>query len=51
MRKRAPSGSCRSDLLFGEAPAVGFELADATTLSNGVVVLSYQTDKTLERAA
>lgn len=40
-----------SDLLFGEAPAVGFELADATTLSNGVVVLSYQTDKTLERAA
>lgn len=40
-----------SDLLFGEAPAVGFRLADATTLSNGVVIINYQTDKTLERAA
>ena len=40
-----------SDLLFGAAPAVGFELTDATTLSDGIVILSYKTDKTLERAA
>jgi dihydrofolate reductase len=38
-----------ADLLFGEAPAVGFRLADATTLSDGTVILSYQTDKTLDR--
>jgi dihydrofolate reductase len=36
-----------SDLLFGAVPAVGFELTDATTLSNGIVVLSYRTDKRL----
>jgi dihydrofolate reductase len=35
------SGS-RSDLLFGEAPVTHFELTDATPLSNGNVVLSYQ---------
>jgi dihydrofolate reductase len=40
-----------SDLLFGAAPAVGFELTDATTLSDGIVVLSYETDNTLARAA
>jgi dihydrofolate reductase len=33
-----------SDLLFGPAPAVGFHLADVTTLSNGIAILSYRTD-------
>lgn len=32
-----------SDLLFGASPAVGFELTDATTLNDGIVVLSYRT--------
>ena len=40
-----------SDLLFGAAPAVGFNLTDTTTLSDGIVLLSYQTDKTLAEAA
>jgi dihydrofolate reductase len=40
-----------SDLLFGAAPAVGFHLTDTTTLSDGIVILDYQTDKTLARAA
>jgi dihydrofolate reductase len=40
-----------NDLLFGAAPAVGFDLTDATTLSDGIIILSYQTDKTLARAA
>jgi dihydrofolate reductase len=40
-----------SDLLFGAAPAVGFHLTDATTLSDGIVILDYQTDMTLARAA
>ena len=40
-----------SDLLFGAAPAVGFELADATTLGDGIVILSYRTEGRLERAA
>jgi len=35
------------DLLFGPAPAVGFQLSDATTLSDGIVVLSYRTEKLL----
>jgi dihydrofolate reductase len=35
------------DLLFGAAPATGFELTDTTTLSNGIVILSYKTDKPL----
>jgi dihydrofolate reductase len=39
------------DLLFGAAPTVGFRLADTTALSDGIVILSYQTDKTLDRAA
>jgi hypothetical protein len=33
-----------SDLLFGAAPAAGFDLTDTTTLSDGIVILSYQTD-------
>lgn len=37
-----------TDLLFGEAPAVGFRLTDAATLSDGIVVLSYQTAETLD---
>jgi dihydrofolate reductase len=37
-----------ADLLFGATPAVSFELIDATTLSNGIIILSYQTDKTLD---
>jgi dihydrofolate reductase len=40
-----------SDLLFGAAPAVGFDLTDATTLSDGIIIVSYQTDRTLARAA
>jgi dihydrofolate reductase len=40
-----------SDLLFGAAPAVGFDLTGTTALSNGIVILSYRTDKTLTRAA
>ena len=40
-----------SDLLFGAAPAVGFHLTDTTTLSDGIVILTYQTDKTLAEAA
>jgi dihydrofolate reductase len=37
------------DLLFGEAPAVGFELIDSTTLSDGIVILSYRLDRRLAR--
>lgn len=40
-----------NDLLFGSSPAVGFELADVTTLSDGIVILSYRTDRMLNRAA
>jgi len=36
-----------SDLLFGAVPATGFRLADATTLSDGLVILSYETDQRL----
>jgi dihydrofolate reductase len=36
-----------SDLLFGAVPAVGFELTGTTTLTNGIVILSYRTGKTL----
>jgi hypothetical protein len=36
-----------SDLLFGATPAVGFDLADATTLSDGTVILGYRTGATL----
>ena len=38
-----------SDLLFGAAPAIGFHLTGTTALSSGIVMLSYQTDKTLTR--
>jgi len=37
------------DLLFGEAPAVAFELVDTTALSNGIVILSYAVEKMLKR--
>jgi dihydrofolate reductase len=40
-----------SDLLFGAAPSVGFRLTDATTLSDGTAILSYQTDTMRDRAA
>ena len=40
-----------SDLLFGAAPAIGFRLTDATTLSDGIVILSYETDERLARDA
>jgi dihydrofolate reductase len=33
-----------SDLLFGAAPTVGFELTDVTSLSHGIVILSYRKD-------
>jgi dihydrofolate reductase len=35
------------ELLFGESPAVAFELAETTPLSNGIVILSYRTDRKL----
>ena len=35
------------DLLFGEAPATHFELIDATPLSDGNVILSYETERAL----
>jgi dihydrofolate reductase len=38
-----------ADMLFGETPPVGFRLTDATTLSDGIVILSYETDKPLDR--
>lgn len=40
-----------SDLLFGPSPTVAFHLTDATTLSDGAVILTYRTDKTLAEAA
>ena len=40
-----------SDLLFGATPAVGFDLFDATTLSDGKVILSYRVGEKLQRAA
>ena len=36
-----------ADLLFGEAPAVAFHLTDATTLGNGIAILSYEKDREL----
>jgi len=38
------------DLLFGQSPAVGFHLADATPLDSGIVILSYRTGETLTAA-
>jgi len=40
-----------NDLLFGAAPAVSFQHTDTSTLSNGIIILSYQTDQTLAPAA
>jgi hypothetical protein len=40
-----------ADLLFGAVPSVGFRLADATTLSDGIVSLSYDKDEALDLAA
>ena len=40
-----------ADLLFGPVPGVGFELADTTALSNGIVILTYRTDGRLAEAA
>ena len=34
-----------SDLLFGAGEPVGFSLAGTTTLSNGIVILSYRTSR------
>ena len=39
------------DLLFGAVPAVGFHLTDATTLSDGIILLSYETDRVLAGGA
>jgi dihydrofolate reductase len=36
------------DLLFGAVPATGFRLVDTTALSNGIVILAYETDKRLD---
>ena len=36
-----------SDLLFGSMPSVGFRLAGSTTLSHGIIILNYETDKIL----
>jgi dihydrofolate reductase len=33
-----------ADLLFGSAPTTRFHLTDSTTLSNGIVILAYETD-------
>jgi dihydrofolate reductase len=35
------------DLLFGQAPAVGFHLTETTPLGDGIVVLNYETDRIL----
>ena len=39
------------DLLFGAVPAVGFHLTDSTTLSDGIILLSYETDRVLAGGA
>jgi dihydrofolate reductase len=36
------------DLLFGAVPATGFRLVDTTALSNGIVILAYETDQRLD---
>jgi dihydrofolate reductase len=40
-----------SDLLFGEVPATGFRLTGATTLSDGIVILGYETEGPLSASA
>jgi dihydrofolate reductase len=37
------------DLLFSAVPATGFRLVDTTALSNGIVILAYETDRRLEQ--
>jgi dihydrofolate reductase len=37
-----------SDLLFGSVPATSFRLVDTTALSNGILILAYETDKRLD---
>ena len=37
------------DLLFGPVPATGFRLVDTTALSDGIVILAYETGERLER--
>jgi dihydrofolate reductase len=37
-----------ADLLFGSVPATGFRLVDTAPLSNGIVILAYETDKRLD---
>ena len=39
-----------SDLLFGSAPSVAFHLAGSTTLSHGIIILNYETDKIISEA-
>jgi dihydrofolate reductase len=39
-----------SDLLFGQAPSVGFRLAGSTTLSHGIIILNYEMDKIISEA-
>lgn len=39
------------DLLFGPAPALGFDLLDVTTLSDGMVILTYRTGERLQPEA
>ncbi len=41
------AASSASELAFGETPAVGFQLADTTTLTDGTVLLEYETDRLL----
>ena len=36
-----------SNLLFGPSPAVSFRLTGSTTLSHGIMILNYETDKML----
>ena len=38
------AASSASELAFGETPAVGFRLADTTTLTDGTVLLEYEPD-------
>jgi hypothetical protein len=40
-----------SDLLLGAAPTLGFHLTDTTTLSDGIVLLSYETDEIIAEEA
>jgi len=39
-----------NDFLFGPAPSVGLRLAGSTTLSDGINILNYETDKVISEA-